>query len=331
MILFVDHPEADFTMALTIMGLRDFLGVDQVVDFPVKGSYRGRTDHYRLPPQQVWGVDGSISAVYKDGTTSPFAWMRPAGPREWSFDEVCARMGEFSLVVASVRPFALAALSRLLASVSLPRLVLVDGEDSSGVKMDAIGQFRPKVYFKRHLVKEEAYRRDATDVLSLPFAIANLREVSSFSGGSPRVDVCLLGGSNAPGGKGQYEDAVRRVTSNVAFGQSSYGGMLEAVSSSRIAVAPRGHGQDTLRCFEFLGVEGPLVAIQKHTLVMPDPLVADRHVAWFNSPGELEAIVRKYLSDEGLRVAVAREGFAFAKEKHTVKARAQYLVERSLA
>ena len=323
-------------MALTIMGLRDLLGEDQVIDFPVKGSYRGRTDTYRLPPQQVWGVDGSISAVYKDGTTSPFAWMRPpgpGGPKEWALDEVCSRMGEFSLVVASVRSFAVEALARIFGRVNLPRLVLVDGEDSSGVKTEIIRQFRPKVYFKRHLVREEAYRRDSTDVLPLPFAIANLHEASSPLGplGSAKVDVCLLGGSNAPGGKGQFEDAIRRVTQSHVFGHSSYDGMMQAVANSRIAVAPRGHGQDTLRNFEFLGIEGPLVVVQRHSLVTTDPLVDGQHVAWFDSATELEAVVRMYLANESLRVQVAAQGFAFAKEKHTVKARAQYLVERSLA
>ena len=117
----------------------------------------------------------------------------------------------------------------------------------------------------------------------------------------------------------------------MVFGMSSYEGMLQAVASSRIVVAPRGHGQDTLRCFEFLGVEGPLVAIQKHSLLTPDPLVGDRHVAWFSSPAELEEIVRRYLGDEDLRTRVAADGFAFAREKHTVRARAQYLVEKSLA
>lgn len=184
-------------------------------------------------------------------------------------------------------------------------------------------------YFKRHLVREEAKPRGETKVLPLPFSIANLRPLSGRSALS--TDAILLGGSNVPGGKGAYENAIRQVTSNVIFGQRSYEDMMDAVSSSKIAVAPRGLGQDTLRMWEFLGIEGPLVAIQRHSLVEVGPLLDGAHVAWFSNPEELSKIVSVYLADVGTRAQVAAQGFAFAKEKHTVKARAQYLMEKSLA
>lgn len=339
-VLYLDHPESDYLAAQVYLGLCQVLGPENVVDYPRKDSYHGLVHEY---PSQ-YDVDPGDSRWEKwrrDGTgpmgsTSPFPWMIAQDSRAWGRDEILARAWEFDLaVLASPRRDNAAALSDLLsAGARFRRLVMMDGEDYDAIRWDYVERFRPAVYFKRDLVaspqvvypEQEQRMRGSVRVEPLPLAI------TAVSRGLFPVehDVFLPGGRNTPGGLEPWWPAVQAATPSCRLGDWPYERYLDILGRSRIAVAVRGHSPDSYRSWEALGVQGPMVMVQKHDFIRPHPFIEGEHVVHFENPEELGMLLRRYLADEPARARVAAAGHAHALAHHTVRARAEYLLEKSL-
>ncbi len=338
-VLYLDHPEADFLAAQVFVGLCRLLGPAHVIDYPYKASYHGEVHRYPSPYTSDPGTTPWSSWDSGDGLTAPFEWMEAQPGKRHTYEEIGGLLlaKHFDLVLlASPRKYNTMALESLLASVGrhrMPPIVLIDGEDYTTIRWDLIEQFQPKVYFKRELVRDpfevyhDAKARMLGKVRIEPLPLAPVRTAAKTV---TDTDVVLLGGSNCPGGKAPYEDAVRRVTSSHLLGHVSFDQFLASVSRARIAVALRGHSQDSLRSWEMLACDGPMVAVYRHTLLRPNPFHNGLHVAEFGSPAELEAVLRTYLADEPRRAAVAAAGHAHLLAHHTPEARARYLLDKVL-
>lgn len=345
-LLYIDHPEADYLAAQVYLGLCQVLGPEKVVDWPVKKSFHGETHRYPhvyetdpgYSPHQTWEMTGEGPV----GTTFPFSWLPPQPMHKWTRESVIDHLSGFELVIlASPRKWNTAALRELIATVGrdkLPPLVIVDGEDYTAVRWDLANEFRPRTYFKRDVVPnpDDVWPRDReaasphVRVVPLPLAPVDIRSRIVDDMNAP-IDVFLPGGGNTPGGVEQWCEAARRVSKSHVFGYGSHDfeEYVRTIARARIAVAVRGHSQDSLRSWEMLAVEGPLVAVQRHTLIRPYPFIDGEHVVEFGSPDELTAVLSKYLADEPLRARIAAAGHAHLRAHHTTQARARYLLHEA--
>jgi len=345
-VLYLDHPESDYLSAQVFLGLCQELGPESVVDYPYKVSFHGGVHTYPHvyetdPGSNAWQT-WRMTEGGPVGTTHPFEWM-PAQPgREWSRDEVieATRSGGFDAVIlASPRKYNTAALKDLIAQVGrdkLPVLIMIDGEDYTSIRWDLANEFRPRTYFKREMVHnpDDVWPRDReaasphVRVLPLPLAPVVIRSRVVDDMHAP-IDIFMPGGENTPGGIEPWREAMRRVSKSYVFGYMPFDIYLSTAQSARIAVAVRGHSQDSLRSWELLAVEGPMVAVQRHSLIRPYPFIDRVHVAEFGSPEELEAVVRRYLVDEPARAALAKSGHEHLVRHHTPRERARYLLRES--
>jgi hypothetical protein len=343
-LLFLCHEETDYVEAQIYLALCEELGPDNVVDFPYKLSYHGQVHRY----PSIYRTDPGTTATgsWKDGDvpmgeTSPLSWMRAQPSREWSFDEVIRGIkdGSFDAVVlTSPRTTNSRVLEQIFAEVgrgAISKLAMIDGEDYDAIRWDLAQRFSPDVYFKRELVAsptdlypaQRQALQDRVRVVPLPLTPVEIRPRQPAD--AFELDVAMPGGGNIPGGAGQYEEAIRRVTNKVYVGYGSpdrYGRML---ASARIVVAPRGHSQDSLRSWEALAVQGPMFVIHRHSLIRPYPFLDGIHAVHFDGPADLESILRSYLTNENesLRATVAAQGFAHLVKYHSLGPRARYVLQ----
>lgn len=321
-ILYLEHPEADFLSAMVYLGLCEILGADEVVVYPFKRSYHGETHYY---PDQYSDVPRP------GGVTAPFDWFTaPPGGREWSRDEVIANISNFHLIVlASPRKVNVAALTDLIQAVGrdkLPHLVILDGEDYSRIRTDLIARFRPRTYFKRELLPGAG---GDCRILPCPFA-SQLAERSAVD---KTIDVFFIGGNTWPA-RVQACDALQR-----AFGDRFVGGMqrhvpyaeyIDTIASAKVAISVRGWGNDTTRFWEIPSTPETLLVADKLPMIKPHPFEHGVHALYFDNNDHLVELVRQALADEPWRRRIAAAGNAHLRAYHTVRARAQYVLDESL-
>ena len=323
-VLYLDHPEADFLAAIVYMGLCLELGPENVVDYPYKLSYHGEIHRYPTPYD--------FEPPDKIGVTGPFDWMVAQPGREWSRDEIIARMGEFSLVIlASPRKYNIAALGDLIGAVGrerMPPIVLMDGEDYTDIRTELVERFRPSVYFKRELLPN-SYSGCRLE----PFALASplLAPVEPME---KDIDVLFLGG-NTWAARGVACDALAK-----AFGDRFVGGVkghiphseyMKTLARSKIAVSVRGFGHDTLRVWEIPSCPGTLLVADRLPILRPFPLLDREHALYFTTPEELVEAVRCALEDEPWRARLAKAGNEHWQKHHTARARARLLLDIAAA
>lgn len=343
-LLFLCHEETDYVEAQIYLALCEELGPDNIVDFPYKLSYHGQV--HRYPSIYARNPGATATESWKDGDvpmgeTSPLPWMRAQQSREWSYAEVVGglKANTFDAVVlTSPRATNSRILEQIIAEAGreiIQKLVMMDGEDYDAIRWDFVAKFRPSIYFKRELVPapmdlypaQRQALQGSVRIVPLPLTPIELR---------PRqpedvftLDVAMPGGGNVPGGVAQYQEAVSRVTNKVYFGYGRPENYSRMLASARIAVAPKGHSQDSLRSWEMLAVEGPLVVVHRHTLIRPYPFMDGIHVLYFDGPADLESILRTYLTNENenMRATVATQGFAHLVKYHSIGPRARYLLQ----
>ena len=106
------------------------------------------------------------------------------------------------------------------------------------------------------------------------------------------------------------------------------GDYYREIAASKIALALRGGGRcPSLRYFEIVGMGTMLLSDMPETLT-PNDFVDRRH-AIFCKPdlGNLDALVRHYVREEGEREAIAAEGRAHLLKYHTCERRAEYFLD----
>jgi hypothetical protein len=325
-VLFIDHPEADMGSAMLFLGLCQELGPENVVDWPYKESFHGKTSY--IPPRYS-GDPGSKSTwqewiTNKDGNCSPFTWMVPQPETQWSDDDVASNIHNFDLVILAsprlVNQTALLWLIRRVGRGSIKRLFMHDGEDYDDIRWDIIERFGVEAYFKRELVstKVDARARIIPFPFSSPLPVLDAVEKS--------VDVCFLGGNNFSE-RGSVANALRsELGDRFVDGNQGYGTYLTTLNKSKIAISVRGHGWDPLRFYEIPSFYSTLLVSDVTPVVKPYPFTNEANCLFFDNPQHLVSVVKRYLADEGARNAVALAGNQHLREHHTTQARAKQML-----
>lgn len=330
-VLYLNHPEADYAGYGLYAGLCQVLGADRVIDFPSKRSYHGEIHLYPSPYPSRWPPEeGTVQA---GGHTEPFEYAVPTDTRAHDETEIRQMLaqGAFDLTVCEgPRKTVLSWLAALRGQ--LPRIVLLDGEDYADIHADLIDQHAIGLYLKRELFPGRPQRVGACDVKPFPFSTCLLERPAE---GERDIDVhCAVGDTNPK--RAQVRAAVERL------GQAGYrvstadtrrefpaGGWwrpyVERLARSKIVVAPRGWGQDTLRRWD-APAAGALLLQERLEIIDPCPLIDGVHKVDYRPDGtDFEETLRHWLGADEARQKVARAGQDLVFLHHTAAARARQL------
>lgn len=324
-ILYVPHFESDYGGYCLWNGLNEAVGPHNVVDWPTKRSYHGETDRY---PSCYPGHEG------EEGVTGPLEWAIPRPYNHWCTDSVAViaerlRRREFDLVVIeSARKYAVEAFRQIRHLVDVP-VVLHDGEDWDRVEIDLIREFGVRYYLKRELTVDGLRALDraglADRVRAWPFSACTL----GAGPGAPRdIDILCTVGDTHPV-RARMRALVEKLGTEgyrVDTARSGWREYMARIARSKIVVAPRGFGQDTLRRWE-IPSEGALLLAERLTLIEDHPFVDGVHCALYNPDGsDFEDKVRGLLADDGRRLELAARGREHLVNHHTNHARAEKLL-----
>lgn len=335
-VLVLTHPEADFLAYSVYDGLCSILGVENVFEYPWKRSYHGEIDRYPSMytnhAPEVKGLMWEESDEGPQGLTAPFDWATawPGTPR--SRDEI-RRFLQFKLfdivVCESPRSTVLQSL-RQFRDVLPPRLVMVDGEDHDHVHVEHIQEFGVGVYLKRELTEARSRSAEGLACWVRPFSFASSALPPEESLPEPEIDILCAVGATHPNREPVaalvdrlHADGFRVDTKRRKVWREYMG----AIRRSRVVVAPRGFGQDTLRRWEVTGAGGALLFAERLTILEERPLRDGEHCVLYENADDLEEKLRRWLADEPRRAATAAAGHAFVQAHHTNAARARRLIE----
>jgi len=324
-ILYITAPEADFQSSLIYKGLCNVLGVENVVDFPLKKSYHGETERYSLKP--IYGTD-------EEGVTAPFEWFIAEPYHNWTVDEIGNNAEVFDFVILeSVRKLTGEVYEMLCANYpkinSLP-MAIIDGEDYGGV----VTEFKEKnnciAYFKRELTVLEKnvypfpfstpvpqyYGRDWTEKKDNE-ELNGMNVLCSFNKTHPQRDV--------------FKNAMDGSSHTLIRKGLCYADYLSALSKARIALSVRGWGWDTLRRWEIASFK-TLLFTDQLGIIDPNPY-RDRVHCVYVTPDDVVEKGRYYLDHPEEAMTIAKAGQAHTLEYHTpekrVKDMLKILVEKS--
>lgn len=325
-ILFLNHPEADYGEYFLYNGLCEVAGDENVIDYPYKRSYHGQVheypsfyeEHHADYEGDRWKKEGNIVL----GRTAPFDWTVPRDTREYVRDEIISmcEKNEFDVIVlGSPRTQSLRSLKELRPHLKTDRVVFHDGEDYNDIRFDILMDIGVHVclYLKRELIS-----------LPYEFGIKPFPFSSVLKPSDPvpkDIDVlCALGATHP------NRESVRKVVEELGvkadYERRDWRGYIEAIRRSKIAIAPRGFGRDTVRRWEIPNFD-TLMLCERIGLIEDNPLLDGEHCAYYSSPEELREKLRWYLEHEGDRHEVAVKGMNFVREHHTNAARAAKMLQ----
>lgn len=326
-VLFINHPEADFGGYFLWNGLWE-IGCE-VVDYPWKASYHGIVHEYPSL-HETWtpAADPNLTAKFARGigVTAPydFAIARPGHER--SLDEISDLLSSryFDVVVLeSPRKLAHDAAKALVErGLALPRAVVHDAEDSDSMRtsLELANLVGAAVCFKRELLPNHVA---PVGMRFVPFPLSSV----VAPGETPAKDIdvlCSIG----------LTHAVRSATVSAVTGLSdlrvdiefrNWYGYIGALRRSKIAVAPRGFGWDTVRRWEAPSCTCTL--IQRLAILDERPLIDGEHCVYWNDASELPGLIRRWLADDAGRERIDAQGRAFIQRHHTTAARARRMLE----
>lgn len=217
-------------------------------------------------------------------------------------------------------------------------IVYVDGADQQEFRVPP--DIRFNAIFKRELNKHWINTHNEP-IHPLPFAAE--RRYFSLDLGSRR-DIRVSFAANLNTNCARYSAHFRLAELNDpnifigTTGECSYGGIgpIGAVKStqkfrellhcSQISVNVPGVGYDCARYWEILAA-GAMLYTQEIDIVIPNPLIEDKHYVTFKYFDEFVPKLRVLMSDPDRVSQIAAAGKAHLLEFHTTRARAQYLID----
>jgi len=332
-VLYCTDPQPDYLADQIYDGLRAVLGRDSVIDFPRKGLYH--------PPMSELAGPTSGAEVNVDGLASLI--------REGRIDLV---------VVSSTRAGAIKAWQELAGLVTLPPVVLLDGEDDRHIRDELSRSLRAGLYFKRELPLNAG--SDAR-VYPLPFSVT-AAELEPLPESARDVDVSFVGRAShrnrvravrllteardlrfEGGIYAEPTDRSSKLTdswfgilaaklrgdppgqgSSVKLGREAYRALL---ARSKTALSVRGGGFDTIRYWEIAASKTPLLS-EAPDIVIPHNFEQGVH-AIFCRPDHKDLVewVRRLREDEAERNRLANAAYAHVLAHHTSARRASYMLD----
>lgn len=313
-VLFLTHPEADYGEYFLYNGLCEALGVENIIDYPYKRSYHGEVHTYPRP----W--EGGAT-----GCTAPFEFAKVRATREYSFQEVrdLCRSNTFDfVVVGSPRYGAVQAAKNLKSDFRTKKIVMHDGEDYTDIREDLSRPIGVNLYLKRELLTRTERTKNGARLRPFPFSCPLTVDQNC----DKSLDVlCAVGDSHPV--RGVAKQVVANLPNlRVLAGHWGWSRYIELIAVSRTAVAPRGHGWDTVRRWEIPAFD-TLLLCERLQIVEDNPLHDGEHCVYYSGPDELQKKLLWWLErpDDLRRVALA--GQKFVREHHTNVARARRLIE----
>ena len=310
-VLFLNHPEADYGEYFLYNGLCELVGAENVWDFPYKKSYHGEFHTYDRP----WCSDGK-------GCTAPFEFVVSRDVPERTMKDVIEALASrmISLVVlGSPRPTVRDYLRLLTPAIDVP-IVLHDGEDYEDIDFFKLtAEYQIKLVLKREFVLGKPI---PSGVFVRPFPFSCARPQVSAD---KTVDVLLAVGESHPA-RAAAREVVERISARVLCGHWGWTRYAELIAQSKIAVAPRGHGHDTVRRWD-IPAFNTLLMCERTNLIEDNPLRDGEHCVYYSGPDELRDKLAWWVEHDAERERVARAGQDFVRQHHTNAARARRMLE----
>ncbi len=289
-VLFITSGTINYQEDILFDGLCALLGQENVVDFPAKDLYHGRPSDPRL--------------LFHYPDLHRFTAEQIARQEE-TFDAV---------VVGSIRPVALGTWNALQHIFRRQPVAWLHGEDAREPWPDG---FRHTHRFMRETLPGDG------GVFPLPFAIPP--QVMNAPDRPRDIALsCVMNTTNPV--RTRFADALARegftVLMDRRLPRDQY---LDILNRSRIAVSLRGGGWDTFRYWE-IPYSGALLLSERLPIVIPDNFVDGESAVFVTTPEEMVARAHALLADPARLDAIAARGKALAREKHTSRARARYVL-----
>jgi Glycosyl transferases group 1 len=337
-VLFLTDPAPDYLADLTYIGLCRILGEEHVVDFPSKKTYHE-------PQHRVHYIPQVAAHPYQEHDILAFL-----------------RAGHFDIaILSSPRAGVVRALKALSQHVSMPPLIVIDGEDDASIRSELWDQSNAMLYFKREL--HDNGRTKHRDRL-MPLSLSIVQDQLPTCPPAERlVDVSYAGRVSHPRRKHAvdllskapvvrfeghlYADTTDRqsklLTGVPRLWAKLMGDPLVPVdrrgtkldphayyrlmTRSKMALSVRGGGFDTLRYWEIPAMNTVLLSEE------PDIEIANNFVhgqsALFFKPdlSNLLSLVQTYADEPRVCAEIAQRGMDHLARYHTCEKRAEYLIE----
>lgn len=338
--LFIEHMELDHLSYHIWDGLCRILGDENVVTFPFKDIYAGKTSsNYILD-------DG------KQGYTAPPEYILPRKLLKMSIEEIISNIDDFDFVISSPRTHARNALKILRPHITQP-LVILDGEDGDLVIDRLITEFKPDIYFKREYLKDKELLYSMYDIpiYPCPFAaVDNTAPAYNDSTEAKEISVFSVHGNTHP-----LREAVSKrlldmnipesyiwINSNFYFtrynpyteedkhkvSRLGYWGYLEHIAKSKIGVSVRGWGRDSLRRFEIPLYE-TLLFTHDIGIETPYPFEDEKTCVMFKDDlSDFQEKLEYYLQDENECRRIAKAGKKHLYRYHTTRERVDWMLSK---
>jgi len=346
-VLFLCHPEMDYLQYMIFDGLSRVLGDENVITFPYNPTYYGEiADSYILD-------DG------KRGFTVPNESILHRKKIVKTEEEIKKEIDSFDFVISSTRTYARKALNILRPLISQP-IAFLDGEDGDDVKWDLVQKYRPDYYFKREYLMEQQSEYPTAHqppIIPCPFAAVD-NTIPIVDDTEKEYSVFLVHGfthimrdtatkllleMNPPNSyiwintdytrdgynpycnKEHFSKASEEILKR--YSRLSYSEYLKMIAKSKIGVAVRGWGRDTLRRWEIPMYE-TLLFTHDIGLVEPHPFEDGKTCVMFkNDFSDFKEKIQYYLENENERIKIARAGKEHLYKYHTTEKRAAYILE----
>lgn len=333
-VLYLTHPEQDYGEAFLFYGLCKLLGDENIVTYPYKQIYYGEiANDYILD-------DG------KRGYTEPVPWMIPKKRNFWTFEDVKRNISEFGIIVlSSARTYAVRAADEIMKEFKgFPKpLVFTEHEDGDNIRYDIIRKYSPQVVFKREVTDINLTLHHNPKIYPLPFSCPY--DAFPKVDEAKEIDLFMLCGNT----HALRVQTVKKILSmdlerlgykvhvGIDTGIQPHGYVIppllawndyvRLIAKSRIGIAVRGWGRDTVRRWEVPAYNTMMLECDCG-LITPNPFVDGITCVRFKEDlSNLEEKILYYLEHEDERKEIARLGHEHLLKYHTNEKRAQYFLE----
>lgn len=327
-VLFLVEMQQDYGEFFLFQGLCELLGEDSIILYPFKLSYMGFRDSAYILYQH-----GN-----KRGMTNPPAYVKPRNLRIYPMEEIIDEMPSIDFIVLTSPRYypvhALRFIKHLYSKIPKP-LVFTDFEDTPEICYDLIDEFKPKIIFKRELIKP------IESIYPLPFSSPIPYLSESFDDQNKTLDLFCALGYTCELRREVIDFLIEKRFTDKAYlaldipalrlngkypSMLSYNEYLKAIASSKIAVCLRGHGRDTVRYWEIPSFE-TLFLLKDPGIIIPNPFEDGQNCVKFDTLNDLEEKINYFLSHDEERIRIAKAGKEHLENFHTNEKRATYFLE----
>lgn len=357
-ILYLSDPEPDYGSTQLYMGLCQYLGDENVIDFPYKCCLHDKVE--RLENADIAAFMKNNPNVSIHGNNSiPYSWIVPSKGVEYNYNQIVdmIKSGIFSMILLPPRPISRYYLKCLIndCRYNMPPVTLCDFEDSCAIRLDIWSEFNP--YIK--MVTKSCYHPDHLGNIQ---KMGNNRIIRSLQLASPIVDSPMFRFDDSNESKTIDVSArlglTRHLRKNVVESlqkldklhhksvvailsvySPTYGEYLHEIAQSKISISMGGHA-NYIDGRGMVGVANRTWEIPSYNTLMLCESIYTRYehpfedgkTCVFFDPNIEDDVYHKalyWLGDdmENERRKIAKAGNELLKAHHTCKARAIQLLD----